>query len=76
MNKMFSFMAGAICGALIGGVTALLLTPASGEQLKADAQSRWDAALSDARQAMEDKQHELENQFEQAKKGERVNETS
>lgn len=74
MNKIFSFMAGALCGALVGGVTALLLTPASGEQLKHDAQARWQAAVDDARTAMEETQRQLETQFEQAKAGERVNE--
>ena len=69
MNKMFSFMAGALCGALIGSVTALLLTPASGTQLKSNVQDRWDTALADAHQAKENKQHELELQFEQAKRG-------
>lgn len=68
---MFSFMAGALCGALIGGITALLLTPASGEDLKHNAQARWQAAINDARTAMEETQRQLENEFEQAKKGER-----
>jgi gas vesicle protein len=66
MNKVFSFLAGALCGALIGSTTALLLTPASGEQLKANAINRWQTAVADAKQAMTDKQRELELQFEQA----------
>jgi uncharacterized membrane-anchored protein YhcB (DUF1043 family) len=74
MNKMFSFMAGALCGALIGGVAALLLTPDSGEQLKKNAQNRWQAAVNDAREAMEETQRQLEEQFEQAKKSEIVSE--
>ena len=74
MNKMFSFMAGALCGALVGGVTALLMTPASGEQLKNDAQARWQAAVDDAREAMIETQNQLETQFERAKKGEMVSE--
>jgi gas vesicle protein len=69
MNKIFSFMAGAISGALIGSVAALLLTPNSGEQLINGVQERFNTAMADARQAMADKQHELEIQFEQAKKG-------
>ena len=28
MNKIFSFLAGAFCGALVGGVATLFLTPA------------------------------------------------
>jgi len=66
MNKLFSFLAGALCGALIGGTTALLLTPTSGEQLKAGAVNRWQTAVSDAQQAKADKQRELELQFNQA----------
>ncbi len=66
MNRMFSFMAGALCGALIGSVAALLLTPASGEDLKNGAVNRWQTAVDDARTAMAEKQRELEMQFEQA----------
>jgi len=69
MNKMFSFMAGAICGALIGGVTALLLTPNSGEQLRLDVRERLDTAVTEARKAMAEKQAELDAQFEQMKNG-------
>jgi len=67
MNKLFSFLAGMICGALVGTVLALLLTPNSGEQLRADAMNRWEAAMTEARQAMEQKRQELEEQFEQMK---------
>ena len=66
MNKMFSFMAGALCGALMGSVAALLLTPASGADLKNGAVNRWQTAVNDARTAMAEKQRELEMQFEQA----------
>lgn len=70
MNKMFSFMAGALCGALVGGISALLLTPASGAELKHNAQARLHAAMDDARTAMEETQRQLETEFEQAKRGE------
>ena len=72
MNKMFSFMAGALCGALVGGITALLLTPSSGADLKHNAQARLQAAIDDARTAMEETQRKLETEFEQAKSGETV----
>jgi gas vesicle protein len=65
MSKLFSFLAGMLCGALVGTVLALLLTPASGEKLRADAMARWDTAMTEARQAMEEKRRELEAQFEQ-----------
>lgn len=67
MNKVFSFMAGAICGALVGGVTALLLTPASGNDLRAQAVARWEAAKHDAEQARSQTRQQLEAEFERMK---------
>jgi gas vesicle protein len=69
MNKLFSFLAGSICGALVGAVTALLLTPASGQQLRSNAEARWDLAMQEAQRAMDEKRQELNTQFEQMKKG-------
>jgi gas vesicle protein len=65
MNRVFSFSAGAICGALLGGVLVLLFTPASGEDLKLMALERWQSALDEGRQAMEERRQELEAQFRQ-----------
>jgi gas vesicle protein len=67
---MFSFLAGVLCGALVGSVTVLLLTPASGQQLREDAVARWEEALKEARTAMEETRQEMEAQFEQMKRGE------
>ena len=64
MNKVFSFLAGSMCGALVGAVTALLLAPASGDELRSNAVVRWDRAVQDARMAMEERRVELESQFE------------
>lgn len=69
MRKMFSFLAGGMCGALVGAVTALLLAPASGDELRNNAVARWDAAMQDARNAMEARRIELESQFERMKEG-------
>ncbi len=65
MNKAFSFMAGALCGALIGGVTALLLTPASGSELKESVVERWETAKQEATIAMEETRTQLENEYRQ-----------
>lgn len=69
MNKVFTFLAGVICGALVGGATALLLAPSSGEKLRADVVTRWEEALAEARQAMEETRLEMQQQFEQMQKG-------
>lgn len=67
MNKMMGFMAGAICGALVGAVTALLFTPASGPELIENAEERWQLTKIEARQAMEQRRRELETQYQSAK---------
>ncbi len=69
MNKLFSFLAGALSGALIGATLVLLLTPASGEQLRGEAANRWQQALDEARKAMDETRSEMETQFEQMKNG-------
>ncbi len=67
MNKFMGFMAGAVCGALVGAVAALLLTPASGPELIESAEERWELTKSEARRAMEERRNELENQYRIAK---------
>ena len=69
MNKFFSFMAGAMCGALVGGVTALLLTPASGNDLRDQAIERWETAKQEAKQARIQTRQQLESEFERMKNG-------
>ena len=64
MNKIFSFLAGAFCGALVGGVATLFLTPASGEDLRTQADERWQSAKNEARRARDERRQELETQFE------------
>ena len=60
-------MAGALCGAVVGGVATLLLTPASGEDLRAQAEARWQNAKDEAQLAMDERRRELENEFEIAR---------
>ncbi|WP_420641909.1 YtxH domain-containing protein [Candidatus Leptofilum sp.] len=69
MNKVFSFMAGAICGALVGGVTALLLTPSSGNDLREQAVNRWQTAKREAEEARTQTRHKLQTEFERMKEG-------
>jgi gas vesicle protein len=69
MNKLFNFLAGALCGAIVGATAALLMTPSSGQQLRDEAMARWEEALTEARLAMEETRQELQSQFEQMKEG-------
>jgi gas vesicle protein len=68
MSKFWSFSAGALSGALVGGIVTLLLTPKSGDDLINDAENRWNAAVDEANRARIEKQLELEAQFEMAKR--------
>lgn len=63
MGKVMGFLAGAVCGSLVGAVTVLLLTPSSGTELLRSAEERWELTLSEARQAREEKRRELESQY-------------
>ncbi|MBI4769639.1 MAG: YtxH domain-containing protein [Chloroflexi bacterium] len=64
MNRIMSFLAGTFCGALVGSVAALLLAPASGKELQAQARDRFEHLVEDARHAAETKREELEAQLE------------
>ena len=70
MRKLFNFLGGAISGALVGAVAALLMAPASGDELRGTAQSRLDAFLDEIRQTSAERRAELEAQLEALKRGE------
>ena len=53
-----------------GGVAALLMTPASGDELRGSAQSRLDMFLDEIRRASAERRAELEAQLEALKRGE------
>lgn len=72
MNKLMSFLVGSLSGAVVGATIVLLTTPASGHQLRADAQSRVELALAEARQAMEETRRQKELEFELMKQGQSV----
>ncbi len=63
MNRMMSFLAGAMCGALVGAVAALLLAPMSGRQLQTEARGQFDQVWSDARSAADARRTQLQNQL-------------
>lgn len=69
MNKILSFIAGVMCGAVVGATVALLLAPASGEELRGEVVHRWEEALDEARLAMEETRRDLQAQFEMMQQG-------
>lgn len=69
MNKFFGFLAGVMCGAIVGAVAALLLTPESGSQLRSDAQKRFDELMAEGRKAAAQRRSELMGEFDAMKRG-------
>ena len=62
--RIMSFLAGTLAGAVVGATAALLLAPASGEELRTEARERYETIIDDARQAAAEKQSQLEAQLE------------
>ncbi|MEI2689421.1 MAG: YtxH domain-containing protein [Anaerolineae bacterium] len=66
-GSLFRFIGGIIVGATVGAVTAALLAPKSGEQLKSDAQSYWEQIKQAGVDAEALRRAELETKFKKAK---------
>jgi gas vesicle protein len=69
MRKAMSFLAGVICGALVGGVAAVLLAPYGGEELRQRIRTQADELVTKGREAAAGKRAELEAQLEAFKQG-------
>jgi gas vesicle protein len=69
MNKFWAFVGGLLSGAIVGAVTALLLTPSSGVGLKQQARQRYNDMLDEGRQAAEARRAEVVAEFETLKRG-------
>ena len=63
MNRVGNFILGAILGGLVGAVTALLLAPSSGQQLRSDVVNRADQIRSEVAQAAAARRADLERQL-------------
>ena len=72
MRQIIGFLAGAMCGAVVGAVAALLLAPASGIELRQQVRARVDELLAEGRQAAEDRRAELEGQLAALKRPQAV----
>lgn len=69
MRQLTSFMAGAFFGALMGGITALLLAPMSGEELRAQGRAKFDEVSDDVREAYAARVAQLEAEVAKLRSG-------
>jgi gas vesicle protein len=67
MRRFSAYLMGAVCGALVGSMLALLLTPASGEELKSRAAYRLATLRDELREAYDARTRQLEAELEALK---------
>jgi gas vesicle protein len=63
MDRLLKFMGGAVLGGLLGASLALLLTPASGEGLRARIQDEIERVRSEVSDAARERRADLEVQL-------------
>ena len=63
MSRFSAFTVGAICGALVGSVAALLLAPSAGEELRTRAQEAISSFGDDIAKAYNERMGQLENEL-------------
>lgn len=64
MRKLLSFLGGIAVGALVGATAAVLLAPASGEELRGELRSRTSRFMDEIKDAAQERREELERQLE------------
>ena len=67
LGSLFRFVSGAAIGAAAGVVSATLLAPKSGEQLKSDMRSYWQQVKDAGAEAEAVRRAELQDKFKKAK---------
>ena len=63
MRNILAFMAGAMCGAIVGAVAALMLAPLSGGEIREQALRRFDETVREGKRAADKRRAELEEQL-------------
>jgi len=64
MQRMVSFLIGAVVGALVGATVAILLAPASGEDFRIQIQERAAYLQDEVKKAAAERRAELERQLQ------------
>ncbi len=70
MRKAMAFTFGAVLGGILGGLTALLMAPSSGEKLRSSILKQIDQIQIEIKDAANKKREELEHQLDELIKSE------
>jgi gas vesicle protein len=70
MQKMISFLSGAVMGALVGATIAVLVAPAPGETIRSDLQNRVQTLRDEMQEAASNRRTELYSELERLRKPE------
>ena len=65
MRKAMAFTFGAVLGGILGGLTALLLAPSSGDELRSTIQKQVEQIQIEVEEAAKNKRAELEQQLDE-----------
>ena len=65
MKKAMAFIFGAVLGGILGGITALLLAPYSGKELRTVIQKEVENIQIEIKEAAQKKRAELEEQLDE-----------
>jgi len=63
MRRILSFIAGAMCGTVVGAAAALLFTPRSGPELQSQLREQYQLLIEEGQRAAADRRAELEAQL-------------
>lgn len=63
MNRLINFVSGLLMGAIVGATIAVMLAPASGEELQSQIRERVEYVRSEAQKAAAQRRAELEDQL-------------
>jgi len=68
MRRFFTFLLGTVSGAIVGASVALLIAPASGEELRTRARQRFAGLRDEIQDAYETRSAQLQAELEQMRK--------
>jgi gas vesicle protein len=63
MKRTLSFLSGVLTGAVVGGALAILMAPASGQELRTRMRARAESIQAEVQQAAAQRRAELERQL-------------